>query len=376
MEIDLNTTRLLQEIDRHQYQAASALLRRDADSNYGMPTSLDDIQNQRRFIDIMVDQNKYLGSADSFFTGVDQRAAYHEYENNFRLPTSHEAALLALAASRNDVPDHSFSLPSSVEASTIKSINAMQHPWLHNNNFDQSAKSFSDIQLMGEMLKAYRPYDDILCGALRHNLGDWRDSINYNSKLFDDLGLRSHFYFEQGLNPSLTEFPAAAFDEILERAGLAEAVSDDASADESDEEGYARARAAFSDLQSFEVEIRTFIENKMVATFGQKWIKHKTPEGMAKKWEEKRDRAAQTSTNSTTLISYADFTDYIAIICRKDNWDGVFAPIFRRKESIQESFQRLFPVRIATMHARTISLDDKLYLIVEIGRIRRAIRDD
>ena len=38
-----------------------------------------------------------------------------------------------------------------------------------------------------------------------------------------------------------------------------------------------------------------------------------------------------------------------------------------------ESFQRLFPVRIATMHARLINWDDELLLLVETKRVLRAI---
>jgi hypothetical protein len=47
--------------------------------------------------------------------------------------------------------------------------------------------------------------------------------------------------------------------------------------------------------------------------------------------------------------------------------------IFGRKEDVQESFLRLFPVRVCTMHARIILLDDELLLQVETRRILRAI---
>lgn len=35
-------------------------------------------------------------------------------------------------------------------------------------------------------------------------------------------------------------------------------------------------------------------------------------------------------------------------------WNAVFKPVFGRPEDVRESFQRLFPVRIATMHARLV----------------------
>lgn len=73
------------------------------------------------------------------------------------------------------------------------------------------------------------------------------------------------------------------------------------------------------------------------------------------------------------LIAYADFSDYVPIVTRRDNWNDVFAPIFGRKESFQESFQRLYLIRICTMHARMISQDDELYLYVETKRILTSI---
>jgi hypothetical protein len=40
----------------------------------------------------------------------------------------------------------------------------------------------------------------------------------------------------------------------------------------------------------------------------------------------------------------------------------VFERVFDRRENGQESFERLFPIRILTMHSRFITLDDELYL--------------
>lgn len=68
-----------------------------------------------------------------------------------------------------------------------------------------------------------------------------------------------------------------------------------------------------------------------------------------------------------------DFAHYLPIIVRRDNWEAVFAAVFRRQESVTESFQRLYPLRVATMHARLITQDDELYLYVEAKRLLSAI---
>ncbi|WP_188527381.1 hypothetical protein [Sinisalibacter lacisalsi] len=54
----------------------------------------------------------------------------------------------------------------------------------------------------------------------------------------------------------------------------------------------------------------------------------------------------------------------------------MFEPVFRRPTFVQESFQRLYPIRICTMHARMITQDDEIYLYVEIKRVLSAIGID
>ena len=72
------------------------------------------------------------------------------------------------------------------------------------------------------------------------------------------------------------------------------------------------------------------------------------------------------------LVVFADFTDYEKVICKRDNWP-VFEPFFVRPESIRETFQRLYPIRLDTMHSRPITQDDELLLWLETRRIIRAI---
>ena len=73
------------------------------------------------------------------------------------------------------------------------------------------------------------------------------------------------------------------------------------------------------------------------------------------------------------LIAYADFTDYVLVICKADNWREVFEGHFDRPESVRESFQRLHPIRLDTMHARPIGQDDELLLYVEVKRLVRVV---
>ena len=86
-------------------------------------------------------------------------------------------------------------------------------------------------------------------------------------------------------------------------------------------------------------------------------------------WVSKREKERTAGRTPLVLIAYADFTDYEKIICRKDNWKSVFMPIFHRPESVRESLQRLYPIRVATMHSRIITREDQLYLFAETRRL-------
>ena len=111
----------------------------------------------------------------------------------------------------------------------------------------------------------------------------------------------------------------------------------------------------------------------MEATFGDNWIKQQVPGDVLTAWREKKQKAKDEGEPERSLIAYADFTDYVKIITRKDNWNTCFERFFRRQSSIQEFFQRLYPIRICTTHARLITQDDELYLYVETKRILSAI---
>jgi hypothetical protein len=102
-------------------------------------------------------------------------------------------------------------------------------------------------------------------------------------------------------------------------------------------------------------------------------MKQRLPSAMRDSWIEKKDKAVGAGNPEFPLIDYADFTDYKVIIERRDNWDAVFKAVFGRIEDVRESFQRLFHVRIAIMHARPISQDDELLLRVETKRVLKAI---
>jgi hypothetical protein len=194
--------------------------------------------------------------------------------------------------------------------------------------------------------------------------------------IFENPIARSFFYEYQGLNLSLTEFPAEAFQEGLSIVGLRDTEPSEESETEKslfDEDGLLRTNQAHDRLQRFEIVLRHFIDKRMVAAFGPVWIKQRIPGDMQNNWQKKKESAREAGEPERPLIEYADFTDYTTIIVKNDNWKAIFQPFFKRKNLVEESFQRLYPIRICTMHARIITQDDELYLYAETKRILKAI---
>ena len=261
-----------------------------------------------------------------------------------------------------------------------QAIEAMSTPWLDSQNQLRSLTGLLGLQHIGHELHSKPVFNVESAERLRHYLGDWRARIDWPSAIFTDALVRSEFYLERGLDPDPSYFPAIAFDQAITNAGVKRApppyvpVYDHADDRRGEEDaGFARTNAAHDRLQRFESHLRAFIDQRMTATIGENWIKHRVPGDKCQQWKVKQAKALDAGESKQPLIAYADFTDYLKIIERKDNWDQVFASVFRRKSLVQESLQRLYPIRVCTMHARIITQDDELYLHAETTRLLRAM---
>ena len=302
-------------------------------------------------------------------------------EERFLLPGIVELTKLQreLEKSSLSIATKHYQQPSS---DLLLAMEAMRTPWLDIANKLQSINGFAKLQGIGHALSTVPVFDPRLASVLRSHLGDWRKEINWPSEIFTNPLARTSFYSERGLDPTLTAFPADAFEQIInftKLKGITEPMarpydSELESEEDEEEAAFERTNKAHDKLQRFETQIRKFIDVKMRAAFGRDWIKNQVPGEIRQQWLHKQQKDKDNGEPERPLIDYADFTDYVPIITRKDNWEIVFQPIFGRKTSVQESFQRLYPIRICTMHARLITQDDELYLYVETKRILAAIR--
>lgn len=257
-------------------------------------------------------------------------------------------------------------------------MGGLNTPWAQVDGEFASARAISDLLAIGRGIDKFGGFDESFARALRPVLGDWRDApIPTVSQLLDPT-LRFGFYQDRGFDPRLTNFPAKTFDEFLDLSGLYAPLNDqevigDPEPIEDDDE---LAQQVYALLRRFEIEMRRFIDSAMSAAFGDKWYEQQVPSNRLEQWRAKRDKEIADGHPEQRLIDYADFTDYKIIIEKNENWLRVFQPVFRRKEDVQESLVRLYPVRIATMHARSVTQADRLLLHFEVTRVLRAIGVD
>ena len=258
----------------------------------------------------------------------------------------------------------------------------MHSPWLDQLDAMKSLHGLAGVQGIGDLLAQMPTHDDDVAASLRLGLGDWRDPITWPDDVISSLPARSEFYVQLGFDRTLVDFPAAAFEESVEIAGLRDDPPPLVEAygppvpwpeDATEQAALGRTNVAHDWLQRLETNLRRFIDAVMTQAFGANWPRHRLPNGMYDKWVEKKRAAEKERRGDWPLIAFADFTDYGLIICEKDNWREVFSVYFVREENVRESFQRLHPIRLDTMHARPIGQDDQLLLYVEVKRLVRAI---
>lgn len=260
-------------------------------------------------------------------------------------------------------------------------LEAITTPWINSAEAARSASAILELQGMGNALRMTKGFDLELTAALRLDLGDWRDKITFPESVFIDPVARTDFYVTRGFNSALTDFPEAAFYQSLELAGLdgetlyleLDGVAIHPSIVPEEEAGLQRTNKCHDRLQRFERRLRQFINDAMTVQYGSDWPKKQLDPKLYENWEFKKKRA-ESNGDILTFIEIADFTDYETIICKKDHWREIFEARFKKKESVRESFQRLQPIRLATMHARIITKEDEIYLIAEVLRLLSAIK--
>jgi hypothetical protein len=123
-----------------------------------------------------------------------------------------------------------------------------------------------------------------------------------------------------------------------------------------------RVRAAkeskpYETMQKLESSLRSFIVSNLELV-SSSWWKERVPSDVQQRAEERRGKNERLypwqRPNETQLIHFVDFADYVKVITRKDNWDQVFAKVFKDKEIISAKLRELEPIRNAVAHFRPL----------------------
>ena len=312
---------------------------------------------------------------------AEMKNALVEYRKQFCVPDPSEITSLfpnlEKVLTRFAIRDATASYKDSLD----RAMKSLTTPWLKIDDKIKSMTAASKLHEMGHLLNTKAMFSDVLLENLRENLGDWRGKFDLPKVILNDPLARHDFYIERGFDPSLTDFPSDAFEQVISVTGiktkqqpLIPAYSFMPQLGKVNvKSGIKRTTRAYILLRNFESQVRNFIDSHMKPIFGEYWPKHRSTGEIYNKWRDRRDEAQNNGEEEYPLIAYADFADYEVIVTRKDNWEKIFKPYFKDKIFIQVSFRRLYPIRNCTMHSRPITHDDELILHVETKHLLKAI---
>lgn len=130
-------------------------------------------------------------------------------------------------------------------------------------------------------------------------------------------------------------------------------------------------------LRKLETELRYFIECSL-SNLSKNWWKEKIPDDVRNNAEERKNRNENlwpwyNINQNLPPIAYIDFSDYIKIISRRDNWQEVFKDVFKNKEWITTKLNELEPIRNAIAHNRPLTEESIQRLKLNVNDILKAI---
>lgn len=250
-------------------------------------------------------------------------------------------------------------------------------PWIDRLRPEASVTGIARMIALSAAAQAPNPFADDSVTTIREAFGDWRE-VRMPWRLLPDTNLREQFYIDHDFDTNLVRLPEPAFSQALQNLGLVRPqIAPEA--EEVDEEETLRLRMAqvYELLFRLERSLRAYIDRVMIDKYGPDWERHRCHGNgqIYKKWVHKRNLAVQSGQPPQRLIQYADFTEYADLITKADNWKEVFHEAFDRPENVRESFHRLGPVRLCTMHARPITKTELMLASAEIARLLITIGD-
>lgn len=310
----------------------------------------------RRFSEQMEGISRLIaGVTGAIPARADLAARFPQVVPALRLPTAGEIAGVDLAAASGLA-----GVGRDWAASTAAEIAAIDTPWVRSDRPELSIGGYAAFKGMSELVARTAPAAARTTQLVRAELGDYRGDEPETEPVADPL-LASGLRLAHGFDMRLASLPLALAGAIFAPFGMV-ASAPDADPDQLDD-------MIAHILRQLERKLRAFIDARMTAAVGPRWIKQRVNKTVRDKWlgAQEADRAAGRPLGA--LIDYADFGEYRSIIEQGDNWRDVFQAIFVVKTAVGESLARLGAIRNPSAHVRTMSTEDLLTLRVEGRRL-------
>ncbi len=264
--------------------------------------------------------------------------------------------------------------------SPLPLLRRLDRAWLNELDGLASMQRVVNLRELGNALNENEAFSPTCADSLRKLLGDWRDEITWPKAIWTDLGSRMSFYEGLGFDINLTSFPSPAFQEILDvtaikpdQPDLSEGYEYELFVQDSmnrrEERRLERTSKAGTWIERLECQLRHFIDHTMTNAFGSDWAALRLPNKTVTSWEKLNQELQEYTTRRFPLLAFTQYTDYELMICQEDNWNEVFRSVFKSREYLRESLQRLYPVRHDAMIGRPITKQDELLLYVETKRL-------
>jgi len=135
---------------------------------------------------------------------------------------------------------------------------------------------------------------------------------------------------------------------------------------------------AFRVLNTLEMGLRNAIRLRLSElTPGNWWLDRIPPDvrdAAQERAQQQELEKASEPVSSEDLLDYVDFSSYVKILLRKNNWNDAFAKYFPTKEWLKTHLEELEPIRNSITHGRSLTGEDverlELYARDVLGKLR------
>lgn len=261
----------------------------------------------------------------------------------------------------------------SAEQRLLQAAGMMRAPWAEIGNPSRSLGVLHNYMEIGRYVGSPDSYSESATEFLRSRFGDWRDvgSIPTDS-LLDPLA-RYDLYVDRGFDEDLTDAPDEVVEEEVVASGLPinwAAVFEvkELAVANTPMRALENSRVARDYIGNFEIYLRTIIDRLMTDAFGPKWYRTRLPNNMLDGWLAQRDVDRNNGRPDEPILNYSQLADLGQIICKQDNFREVFQRYIRRRQDVQETFERLVPIRNVAAHNRIILPGELIIMTAEIQR--------